>query len=91
MSIEIETSAGYDSDCHALVQTLGRREDYLMIPNSYVANTSSVTPTYYCGTSLQQRPSVIASAPFTLYFSSDGFTDEKETGFSINYRIRGTL
>ncbi|XP_061401825.1 uncharacterized protein LOC133337631 [Musca vetustissima] len=88
MSNEVATSAGYDTDCHSTIQTDGRREDYLMIPQSFVANSMNILPTYYCGTSLQTRPSLIASAPFIMYFSSDGFTDETETGFSINYRVR---
>ncbi|XP_075167945.1 uncharacterized protein LOC142240117 [Haematobia irritans] len=88
MSNEVTTSAGYDNDCHSTVQTEGRREDYLMIPQSFVANSLNILPTYYCGTSLQTRPSLIASPPFIMYFSSDGITDESETGFSITYRIR---
>lgn len=88
MSNEIDTSIGYDGDCHSTVQTSGRREDYLMIPQSYVASSLSVLPTYYCGTSLQTRPALVASAPFVIYFSSDGYTDDTETGFNINYRIR---
>ncbi|XP_061401827.1 uncharacterized protein LOC133337632 [Musca vetustissima] len=88
LSNEIESSAGYDGDCHSTIQTDGRREDYLMIPQSYVANSMNILPTYYCGTSMQTRPDVIASAPFNLLFTSDSITDETETGFSINYRIR---
>uniref|UniRef100_A0A1I8NRK2 CUB domain-containing protein n=1 Tax=Stomoxys calcitrans TaxID=35570 RepID=A0A1I8NRK2_STOCA len=88
MSLELPSLPGYDGDCHSYIQTDGRREDYLMIPQSHVANSVNIVPTYYCGTSLQTRPSLIASAPFIMYFSSDSFTDETETGFSINYRIR---
>ncbi|XP_013110089.2 uncharacterized protein LOC106088922 [Stomoxys calcitrans] len=88
LSNGIENSPGYDGDCHSTIFTDGRRQDYLMIPQSYVSNSMNILPTYYCGTSLQTRPSLLASPPFIMYFSSDGFTDEKETGFSINYRIR---
>ncbi|XP_073847521.1 uncharacterized protein [Musca autumnalis] len=88
MSNEIENSPGYDGDCHSTIQTPGRREDYLMIPQSYVANSGTIMPTYYCGTSLQTRPEIVASAPFFLHVASDSFTDETETGFSIKYRIR---
>lgn len=88
MSNEIVTSMGYDSDCHSTVQTEGRREDYLMIPQSYVAHSMNILPTYYCGTSLQSRPSLVASAPFIMYFTSDGYTDETETGFNIKYNVR---
>ncbi|XP_075167971.1 uncharacterized protein LOC142240148 [Haematobia irritans] len=90
MSNEVPILGGYDNDCHSTVQTEGRREDYLMIPQSFVSSGLHLQPTYYCGNSLQNTPALVASAPFILYFSSDGITDETETGFSINYRIRTT-
>ena len=88
MSVAIDGSEGYDGDCHSTVQTSGRREDYLMIPQSYVANSLNILPTYYCGTSLQTRSSLVASAPFVMYFASDDYTDSTETGFNIMYRVR---
>ncbi|XP_065369201.1 uncharacterized protein LOC135961603 [Calliphora vicina] len=88
MSNAIQGSMGYDGDCHSTVQTPPRREDYLMIPQSYVANSLNIMPSYYCGTSLQTSPSIVASAPFLIYFSSDSFTDQTETGFNIRYTVR---
>ncbi|KAI8118133.1 hypothetical protein FF38_09714 [Lucilia cuprina] len=88
MSNAIPGSPGYDGDCRGTIQTPFRREDYLMIPQSYVANSMSILPTYYCGTSLQTNPSLVASAPFIMYFSSDEFTDTTETGFDIRYTVR---
>lgn len=87
MSKEILTDEGFDGNCHSTVQTDYRRDDYLMIPQSYVANNNKFLPTYYCGTSLQTYSTILASAPFIMYFASDSFTDIEETGFSINYRV----
>ncbi|KAM7343770.1 uncharacterized protein ACRADG_010701 [Cochliomyia hominivorax] len=88
MSNAIPGSIGFDGDCRYNINTPGRREDYLMIPQSYVANSLSILPTYYCGTSLQTYPSLAASAPFIMYFASDGYTDQAETGFNIRYTVR---
>lgn len=88
MSNPVTGSMGFDGDCRSTIQTPGRREDYLMIPQSYAATGLNIMPTYYCGTSLQTYPSLVASAPFLMYFSSDEYTDQTETGFNIKYTVR---
>ncbi|XP_032592344.1 uncharacterized protein LOC6562359 isoform X1 [Drosophila grimshawi] len=79
--------AGYDSDCHSTVSTWGRASDYLLIPNSYVANNQAIQATYYCGTGLAGTK-IIARPPFVLHFSSDGQTSATETGFQLTYTVQ---
>jgi len=50
MSVQTDTSEGYDEFCHATVHTAGRQEDYLMIPQGILAKNMAYQPTYYCGT-----------------------------------------
>ncbi|XP_064540516.1 uncharacterized protein LOC135429945 [Drosophila montana] len=79
--------AGYDMDCHSTVRTLGRASDYLLIPNSYMANNQALQPTYYCGNDLAGNK-LIARPPFVMYFSSDAQTSASETGFQLTYAVQ---
>jgi len=49
MSVQTEDVEGYDEACHATVHTMGRQEDYLLIPQSILARNAAYQPTYYCG------------------------------------------
>uniref|UniRef100_A0A1A9V8L7 CUB domain-containing protein n=1 Tax=Glossina austeni TaxID=7395 RepID=A0A1A9V8L7_GLOAU len=82
---------GFDNNCHSYKQADGddRHEDYLMIPqSSLTTNGSIIMATHYCGQSLGKGSSVIASPPYVLYFSSDGHSNEEESGFLINYSFK---
>ncbi|KAM8712924.1 hypothetical protein ACLKA7_013282 [Drosophila subpalustris] len=91
MSVQTDEAEGYDEACHATVHTAGRQEDYLMIPQSLLANNAAYQPTYYCGTN--DNLLVYASPPYMLHFSSDELTLEatQETGFSLTYRLRTSM
>ncbi|XP_017856847.1 PREDICTED: uncharacterized protein LOC108609637 [Drosophila arizonae] len=77
---------GYDTDCHSTVRTMGRASDYLLIPNSYVADNQALQPTYYCGNGLAGSK-LIARPPFVIHFSSDAQTSDTETGFQLTYAV----
>lgn len=77
---------GYDEDCHSTVATMGRASDYLLIPNSFMANNPALQPTYYCGNNLVGNR-IIARPPFVIYFSSDAQSDATETGFQLTYTV----
>ncbi|KAL9920159.1 uncharacterized protein ACN427_001798 [Glossina fuscipes fuscipes] len=82
---------GFDNNCHSYNQVNGddRREDYLMIPqSSLTANGTIIMATHYCGQSLVKGSSVVASPPYVLYFSSDGHSNDVESGFLINYNFK---
>ncbi|XP_030383241.1 uncharacterized protein LOC115630726 [Scaptodrosophila lebanonensis] len=81
-----DTGPGYDTDCHSTVRTTGRASDYLLIPNSYMANNVALQPTYYCGSGLVGTK-LRARAPFIIYFSSDAQTNMSETGFQLTYNV----
>ncbi|XP_033153875.1 uncharacterized protein LOC117136879 [Drosophila mauritiana] len=91
MSVQSDSSEGYDEFCHATVHTTGRQEDYLMIPQSILAKNMAYQPTYYCGTN--DNLLVYASPPYMMHFSSDDLTLNRdvETGFSMTYRQRNSL
>lgn len=77
---------GYDEDCHSTVATMGRASDYLLIPNSFMANSPALQPTYYCGNNLVGNR-IIARPPFVIHFSSDAQSDASETGFQLTYTV----
>uniref|UniRef100_A0A1A9W990 CUB domain-containing protein n=1 Tax=Glossina brevipalpis TaxID=37001 RepID=A0A1A9W990_9MUSC len=82
---------GYDGNCHSYkeINEDARREDYLMIPqSSLTTDTSIIMATHYCGQSLEKGSTIIASPPYVLYFSSDNYTDQVESGFLINYSFK---
>ncbi|XP_017077046.2 uncharacterized protein LOC108111916 [Drosophila eugracilis] len=91
MSVQSDTTEGYDEFCHATVHTAGRQEDYLMIPQGILAKNMAYQPTYYCGTN--DNLLVYASPPYMMHFSSDDLTLNRdvETGFSMTYRLRNSL
>lgn len=91
MSVQTEDVEGYDEACHATVHTMGRQEDYLLIPQSILARNAAYQPTYYCGAN--DNLVVYASPPYFLHFSSDEMTldSTQETGFSLTYRLRTSI
>ncbi|KAH8371136.1 hypothetical protein KR093_006312, partial [Drosophila rubida] len=91
LSVQTDEVEGYDEACHATVHTLGRQEDYLLIPQSILARNTAYQPTYYCGTN--DNLIVYAQPPYLVHFSSDELTLDaaQETGFSLTYRLRTSI
>ncbi|XP_058446924.1 uncharacterized protein LOC131427595 [Malaya genurostris] len=83
---------GYDDSCFSRIETVGRSEDYLLIPNGEtVVDGNTIRATRFCGQSIHQK-SIESSAPgpFVLQFNSDtiyGTNGARETGFHITYEI----
>lgn len=49
LALQTGDGEGYDEACHPTVHTLGRQEDYLLIPQSILSRNTAYQPTYYCG------------------------------------------
>ncbi|XP_019538188.2 uncharacterized protein LOC109409219 [Aedes albopictus] len=84
-------ATGYDSSCYSNIETPGRSEDYLLVPEGVAQMEQNVRANRFCGQSLHQR-SVESSlpGPFALYFNSDstyGANGATETGFQMSYQI----
>lgn len=84
MALQTGDGEGYDEACHPTVHTLGRQEDYLLIPQSILSRNTAYQPTYYCGSNdnlvvfgkslslllffLLLTPFLISSSPPSCYF-----------------------
>ncbi|XP_055543994.1 uncharacterized protein LOC129729448 [Wyeomyia smithii] len=86
------TANGFEESCYWPIQTQGRSEDHLFIPNGKV-DVGGVTMRYnrFCGQSIHQKSVETSEAgPFVLRFTSDtvyGLNGASETGFHITYEI----
>ncbi|XP_055839320.1 uncharacterized protein LOC129907239 [Episyrphus balteatus] len=80
---------GYDTDCHSLIPTTGRSDDYLLIPGAVVTSTlGTLQPTYFCGTSTKGTKAIYGAAgPFVIYFNSDQYSSPQDLGFQITFNI----
>ncbi|XP_062552459.1 uncharacterized protein LOC134217664 [Armigeres subalbatus] len=84
-------ATGYDSSCFSNIETAGRSEDFLHIPEGVARLDQSVRANRFCGQILQQREVESKSpGPFVLYFNSDttyGANGATETGFQLSYQL----
>ncbi|XP_055379650.1 uncharacterized protein LOC129610892, partial [Condylostylus longicornis] len=85
-----DTSNFVDIDCHDIVATPKRSNDYLTIPESVLESDIEMFGNYYCGTSLRDDITYAPPGPFVIYFNSDNLfsTLVPEVGFKINYVIQ---
>uniref|UniRef100_A0A1B0GI96 CUB domain-containing protein n=2 Tax=Lutzomyia longipalpis TaxID=7200 RepID=A0A1B0GI96_LUTLO len=81
---------GYDNICFTQIESPGRSEDYLFIPQAVRQSFPNVRASYFCAQSLANT-SVIAtqSGPFVIHFNSDSLYDSQrpEIGFRMSYQI----
>lgn len=90
MAFGDDTNTGFGNTCFAETASIGRSEDYLMIPGAVLEATPAVRSTYFCSSSLNQSTATASvSGPFVLQFNSDTVYDpvKPEVGFSFNYRV----
>ncbi|XP_058822003.1 uncharacterized protein LOC131683758 [Topomyia yanbarensis] len=83
---------GIDDSCFSRIETIGRSEDYLYIPDGRaMPNGNTIRATRFCGQSIHQKSAeTSAPGPFVLQFNSDtiyGANGARETGFHITYEI----
>uniref|UniRef100_A0A0K8VXW4 CUB domain-containing protein n=1 Tax=Bactrocera latifrons TaxID=174628 RepID=A0A0K8VXW4_BACLA len=86
-----QTDNFYDENCHPLILTDGRQNDYLMIWNAMFKDDATMQPTYFCGQALSAGQELVATAPYQMYFNSDDQWSSVETGFSISYRVKSAI
>ncbi|CAO1304469.1 unnamed protein product, partial [Diamesa hyperborea] len=85
------TNTGYDNDCWSSVQSVGRSEDHLFIPNAVTNQSPPVRATRFCAQSLLST--IITSSPpgpFMISFNSDQVYEgpiKEEIGFRLQYEI----
>lgn len=49
-----DTNAGFGNSCFAETASIGRSEDYLIIPGAVLETTPAIRATYFCSSSLNQ-------------------------------------
>ncbi|XP_059620666.1 uncharacterized protein LOC132264464 [Phlebotomus argentipes] len=81
---------GYDNICFTQIESPGRSEDYLFIPQAIRQSFPNVRASYFCAQSLANT-SVIATqpGPFVIHFNSDSLYEPQrpEIGFRMSYQI----
>lgn len=85
-----DTNAGFGNSCFAETASIGRSEDYLLIPSAVTGSVPAVRSTYFCSSSLNQSiVTASPSGPIVLQFNSDTVYDpaKPEVGFSFNYKV----
>ena len=93
MGYAVSTPAnnGFDANCFSAVNSPGRSEDYIAIPNALTDQIPPLRATMFCGESLLST--IVTSTPngpFSITFNSDQVYEgplKEEIGFRMQYEI----